>query len=256
MKKRVTAIIILGVAALCIIRFAVVNKQQESEYEKCRREYVNAKIKEQEKSMNLYCIQPGGEFSVKDSNASAKEESLSEQLSQEKQQLIDEVISKISIKQSVGLTKEEFVLKMEKLDEICGNNTIYLENADALFQMAQEEKCNEYLLPAICWLETVGGKCTHGDFNYYNASEVLTTEDGEPVMAFYDPDTKEPLWKNFESGEHCIQTFFEKFDLYYGSDTTLTQFCAKFAPNTAMHPHQAEDYAIRLYELMIEISNL
>lgn len=256
MKKRVTAIIILGVAALCIIRFAVVNKQQESEYEKCITEYVNAKIEEQEKSMNLYCIQPGGEFSVEDSNASAKEESLSEQLSQEEQQLIDEVISKILIKQSVGVTKEEFVSKMEKLDEICGNNTMYLENADALFQMAQEENYNEYLLPAICRLETVGGKCTHGDFNYYNAAEVLTTEDGELVRVLYNADTKEPLWKNYESGEDCIQAFFKKWNLYCESDTTLTQFCAKFAPNTAMHPHQAEYYAIRLYELMIEISNL
>lgn len=255
MKKRITAIIILGVAALCIIRFAVVNKQQESEYEKCITAYVNAKIEEQEKSINLYCIQPGGEFLREDSDASAKEESLLGELSQEEQQLIDEVISKISIKQSVGLTKEEFVSKMEKLDEICGNNTAFLENADALFQTAQEENCNEYLLPAIWRIETVGGKCTQGDFNYYNAAETITTEDGEVIMV-YDKDTKRPLWKNFKSGEDCVQTFFERLDLHYSSATTLTQFTAKFAPNTAIYPHQSEDYAIRLYELMIEISNL
>ncbi len=255
MKKRITAIIILGVAALCIIRFAVVKEQQKSEYEQCIMAYVNAKIEEQEKSMNLYCIQHGGEFSAEDSNENAKEESLSQQLSQEEQQLVDEVISKIPIKQSVGLTKEQFVSKMEKLDKILGNGTVYLENADALFQIAQEENCNEYLLPAIWWIETVGGKCTQGDFNYYNATETITTEDGEVIMV-YDKDTKKPIWKNFNSGEDCIQTFFESLDLNYKSATTLTQFSAKFAPNTAMYPHQAEDFAIRLYYTMIEISNL
>lgn len=251
MKKRITAIIILGVAALCIIRFAVVNKQQESEYEQYITAYVNAKIEEHEKKLNLYCIQPGGEFAAEDSDANAKEESLSQQLSQEEQQLIDEVISKISIKQSVGITKEEFVSKMKKLDEICGNDTVYLENADSLFQIAQEENCNEYVLPAIWRIETVGGKYSHGDFNYYNATETATTEDGEIIMV-YDKDTKRPLWKNFNSGEDCIQTFFD----HYGSATTLTQFSAIFAPNTAMYPHQAEDFAIRLYYAMIEISNL
>lgn len=255
MKKRITAIIILGVAALCIIRFAVVNKKQEFEYEQHVTDYVNAKIEEYEKNMNLYCVQLGGEFETEDSDANAKEESLSQQLSQEEQQLIDEVISKIPIKQSVGITKEEFVSKMKKLDEICGNDTVYLENADSLFQIAQEENCNEYVLPAIWWIETVGGKYTHGDFNYYNATETATTEDGEIIMV-YDKDTKKPLWKNFDSGENCIQTFFERLDSNYKLDTTLTQFSAKFAPNTAMYPHQAEEFAIKLYYAMIEISNL
>ena len=81
------------------------------------------------------------------------------------------------------------------------------------------------------------------------------TEEGKEITV-YDKDTKKPLWENFDSGEDCIESFFYRLDLNYKSATTLTEFTSIWAPNTALYPHQAEDYAISLYEAMTRISNL
>lgn len=260
MKKKATWAVGI-IAVLCIICFAVMSNRSN----KMVVEKVSPKPNVEGE---YYAHKAGGTFEKPQAFAKAEEssepenlwvdyepEAFSEKLSEEEQQLIDEVVSKISIRESVvGLTKEEFVRKMERLDDVC-NSSIFLENADNLFEMAKEEQCNAYLLPAIWWAETSGGKVVHGDFNYSNATKTKLTEEGEKIT-LYDKDTKKPLFENFESGEDCIEAFFYRLDLNYKSVTTLTEFTARYAPNTALYPCQAERYAIKLYEEMLKIGNL
>ncbi len=270
MKRKTTWATVGLIATLCIICFAIMsfrsNKVATAKVEPIELETISPKPNV---GGEHYVIKAGGSFrkpeALKKETGEISEtenlwvdfepEEVSEKLSEEEQLLIDEVVSKIPIRQSVeGLTKEEFVRKMERLDDFC-NSSIFLENADNLFKIAQEENCNEYLLPAIWWIETRGGNLTHGDFNYSNATKTKLTEEGKEITV-YDKDTKKPLWENFDSGEDCIESFFYRLDLNYKSATTLTEFTSIWAPNTALYPHQAEDYAISLYEAMTRISNL
>lgn len=267
MKKKATWATAGIIAVLCIICFAISfrNSKEVPKVLPLELETVSPKPNA---GGEYYAHKAGGSFKKPEALKKQLEEipepeslwvdyepeEVSDKLSEEEQMLIDEVVSKIPIRESVvGLTKEEFVRKMERLDDVC-QSSIFLENAESLFEMAQEEQCNEYFLPAIWWIETCGGKFVHGDFNYSNVIKTKLTEEGE--ITLYDKDTKKPLWENFESGEDCIETFFYRLDLNYKSATTLTEFTARWAPNTALHPHQAEYYAISLYENMLRISNL
>lgn len=184
-----------------------------------------------------------------------------EKLSKEEKQLIDEVVSKIPIRESVvGLTKEEFVRKMERLDDV-HNSSIFLKNAELFFEVANEEGYSEYFFPVIACQETVGGRFAKGDFNYWNALARNEEEaNTKKAIVYKDGEKTEKVfhWRNFESEEDCIREFFATVEEHrvYDSATTLTEFTSKWCPNTANHPHQAERYAIALYEQMLKISNL
>lgn len=261
MKKKAT--VAVGViATLFVICFAIISFKSHEEatakVEPIEMETISPKPNA---GSEHYAIKAGGPFGSEESInmenlwVDFEPEEVSEKLSEEEQLLIDEVVSKIPIRQSVeGLTKEEFVRKMERLDDLY-NSSIFSQNAEIFFDVAQEEGYNEYFFPANALIETSGGKFLHGDFNYCNMTQTVENEDGE-LMTVYKEGR--PLFRNFESGEECIREFFVKVNKYkeYNSDTTLTGFTAIWAPNTALHPHQAEYYAISLYEHMLQISNL
>ena len=112
----------------------------------------------------------------------------------------------------------------------------------------------------IVSVETVGGQFMKGDFNSWNA--IARNEEGTPVktIVYKDGERTEVIinWRNFESNEESIRAFFEtlKGCKTYDSVTTLTEFTAKFAPNTEKYPHMAELYAINLYGAMKRIEDL
>ncbi|MCI9000568.1 MAG: glucosaminidase domain-containing protein [Clostridia bacterium] len=199
------------------------------------------------------------EYAMKLNDTMQQIQEVIEPLSEEEQQLIDEVVSKISIRESV-ITKEEFVAKMEKLSAFYNDSPFFSENAELLFEIANEEGFNEYFFPAIAIQETVGGKFAKGDFNYWNAIGRKEEENAKKTVVYEDGERREKVfhWRNFESEEECIREFFatlKEHDIY-DSATTLTEFASIWAPNTASHPHQAEHYAISLYEVMKRIEDL
>lgn len=139
-------------------------------------------------------------------------------------------IQRIAIQESVGVPKEEFVSKMEKLGEMYGSD-VFQEQGETLFELAQDNGYNEYLLPAIMCIETLGGTRVKGDFNYWNSWNGW-------VINF----------TNFESPEESIETFFKILDTYYEGDN-LKEFGEKWAP-------EVEGYAVNVYKIMEQIKRL
>lgn len=276
MKKKLATATVGIIAVLCIICFAVMSNRSNkvTPEEVLSMEIERTEPKHKVADGEYYAHKTGGTFEkpqafAKEEKSSETEnlwvdyepEEFSEKLSEEEQQLIDEVVSKIPIRQSVvGLTKEEFVRKMERLDDVC-RSSFFQENAELLFEIAQEEGYSEYFFPAIAWQETVGEKFAKGDFNYWNALARNGEEENvQKAIVYKDGEKTERVfhWRNFESEEECIREFYATVEEHkiYDSATTLTQFTSIWIPNTVEHPHQSERYAIILYENMLQISNL
>lgn len=246
MKKKITSATIVLAALLAIVCFAVRYNCEQ------RRNACEKAVWETPTSTDFYCIQPGKEF---DSDVSSKrsnlwveyepDEEVSEELTEIEKGLIEK-LSKISIRESEGVTKEEFVTEIERWGSFY-NAPLFSENAELLFDIAQEKGYNEYVYPMLAMVESRGGRYLHGEFNSCNLTETIQKKDGTEITA-YDKETAKPIFRSFESDEECIREFFEILDgKPYESVTTLTEFTAIWAPNTAKYPHQAEQYAIKMW---------
>lgn len=251
MKRKNTLLAAIVLSAFFVIVCFAVRYEQNQEYEE-RLDYAKAvwetSVRVQPES--LYCRQPGGDFADAEagSKSSANTENLwvkyepnlkdLEELSEIDKYLIEK-LSKQSIRDSEGVTKEEFVTEIERWGSFY-NAPFFSENAELLFDIAQEESYNEYFYPMLAMVQTNGGRYVNGEFNSCNLIERIEKED--------DKETVKPSWRNFESDEECIREFFRILDgKPYESVTTLTEFTAIWAPNTEEHPCQAEQYAIKMW---------
>lgn len=222
MKKKITSATIVLAALFVIVCFAVRYEQNpRSEYEERLEAHEEA---------------------IRESPISTPAE---KELSETEKHLIEK-LSKKSIRESEGITKEEFVTEIERWGSFY-NAPLFSENAELLFDIAQEEGYNEYFYPMLAMLESRGGRYLHEEFNSCNLTETIEKKDGTVITA-YDKETAKPIFRSFESDEECIREFFEILDgKPYESVTTLTEFTAIWAPNTEKYPHQAEQYAIKMW---------
>lgn len=248
MKKRLTSATIVLAALFAIVCFAVSynHKQRPDAYAKA--------VWESPIKTKIYCIQLGKEFG---SDVRTKIESLRakcettrealEELSEVEKWLIEEVLSKILIRESEGVTKEEFVTEIERWGSFYGA-PLFSENAELLFDIAQEEGYNEYFYPMLAMVESNGGRYLQGEFNSCNLTERIDKKDGTEITV-YDKETGKPIFRSFKSDEECIREFFKILDgKPYESVTTLTEFTAIWAPNTEKYPHQAEQCALSMWQ--------
>lgn len=240
MKKKITSATILFAILMVIVCFAVMYDLEQRRYA-----YVWESAIRVPTGGFSYCIQPGGEFSEAGSDVSTKKGNLlveykpnqkvSEELTEIDKRLLEK-LSKISIRESEGVTREQFITEIESWGAFY-NAPLFSENVGVLFDVAQEEGYNEYFYPMLAMVETTGGKYQKGNFNTCNLTEKI---DGE--------ETVKAIWKNFESDEECIREFFRILDgKPYESVTTLTEFTAIWAPDTEKYPYQAEQYAIAMW---------
>lgn len=208
MKKRLTSATIVLAALLAIVCFAV--------------------MKEQSKKSSSYAavlgrigLEIGDQF-----------ESNSIQVIQRKQ-FFKEVVANKEIRESAGISYEEFLSKMEKLDEKY-DSEIFAENAEILFGATQKNGFTEYLIPTIFVIETFGGKRLKGEYNYWNAIERK-----EEHFEF----------RNFDSPEESIEALSDTLSKYYYNGTTIEDFVNVWSPDYV-------EYGISIYVTMEMIENL
>lgn len=139
----------------------------------------------------------------------------------------------VRIKGTTGVSKEEFVRKMEKLDENYKTDC-FSRNSEQLFTEAQQRGYNEYLGPALICIQTYESDLRHARNNLYN---IFQPSYGKVHMAEYDTE------------EECIENFFDILDVHYGNFTIM-----KFVETWT--PYEQEEYAINLYEKMVWIQGL
>ncbi|MCI8482647.1 MAG: hypothetical protein HFJ27_06375 [Clostridia bacterium] len=151
-----------------------------------------------------------------------------------------EEVSKTSIRETSGVTYEEFLSKMKKLDEIYSLEVFAL-NAQTFYELAIKGQWNEFLMPSIIAIET-NGKFLHGKYNLWNAIETK-----ENLIT----SKKEHIFRNFESYKESIEALYMVLEkpYYAGSNMNVIGFSDVWAPNTMM-------YAIALYKKMASIQSL
>lgn len=208
MKKRITSATIVLAALLAIVCFAVMKEQSKKSGS-----YVAV--------LGRIGLEIGDQF-----------ESNSIQVIQRKQ-FFKEVVANKEIRKSAGISYEEFLSKMEKLDEKY-DSEIFAENAEILFEATQKNGFTEYLIPTLFVIETSGGKRLKGEYNYWNG-----TERGEEHFQF----------RNFDSSVESIEALSYTLSKYYYNGTTIGDFVEVWSPGYA-------EYGISIYVTMEMIENL
>ncbi len=167
----------------------------------------------------------------------------------------------VSIKASTDVSAEEFKRKMEMLDEIYETDN-FSRNSEQFFSEAQERGYNEYLVPAIMCVETMGGKKVNKEehqYNYWNLigayfGEEIPTITGNIKNAYLETvDTTEleigVRILYFEKEEEAVHYMFDCLDNHYG-DVTIERFAEIWTS------YDSEEYATTVYEKMQEIEDL
>lgn len=246
MKKRITLTTIVLAALFAIVCFAVRYEQnrksayeqnQKSEYEEWLDAYMKCVEEELLKEENLYCIQHGGDFS----DAEAEAEAL-------RALFLEEVAANISLTEQMGLTYEEFLAKMEKLDETYNNSNYFSTNAEVMYEAAIEGGYRETLIPSIICLETAGATRMKGENNSWNAIErrnpfeyTETYEEWRRGIKFLD----------FDSSEDAISTLSRGLKETLLTGTTLKDFAKTWDLSV-----DSAAYAIHIYQQMQKIEDL
>lgn len=241
MKKKITSATIVLAALFAIVCFAVRYEQnQKSEYEEWLDAYTKA-VREtsvgEQQGGELYCLQYGGDFS----NAEAEAEAL-------RAWFLEEVASNISLTEAMGLTYEEFLTKMERLDETYNNSNYFSTNAEVMYEAAIEGGYRETLIPSIICLETAGATRMKGENNSWNA-----IERGNP----FEPTETYEEWRrgikfvDFDSSEDAISTLSCGLKETLLTGTTLKDFAETWDLSV-----DSAAYAIHIYQQMQKIENL
>lgn len=167
----------------------------------------------------------------------------------------------VSIKGTKSVSMEEFARKMEMLDEIYETDN-FSRNSEQFFSEAQERGYNEYLVPAVMCVETMGGKNVDEEehqYNYWNLigayfGKEIPTITGNSKNAYLETvDTTEleigvrTLY--FETEEEAVHCIFDTLDNHYGN-VTIERFAKIWTP------YEQEEYAATVYEKMQEIEDL
>ncbi len=172
--------------------------------------------------------------------------------------VICQIISKpwryVSIKSCVGVSEEEFMQKMEKLDEYY-NTTNFSENAKQLLNTAQEKGYNEYNAPAIMCIATNGGNETNGNYNYWPVNTIIDKRVEEILGG-----TKVSL--SFATPKVSIEYFFNVLEKC--GDVTYEEFSRKwlsigkvsYSPIREWKTNESDSYRKELYETVRWIKSL
>ncbi len=233
MKKKITAATIVLAALFAIVCFAVEYEQnQKSAYEQNRKS-------EYEEWLDAYA-KAVWETSVKDQT--------SEELEALREQFLEEVAANISLAEPMGLTYDEFLTKMERLDETYNNSNYFSTNAEVMYEAAIKGGYRETLIPSIICLETVGATRMRGENNSWNAIERRNP---------FEPTETYEEWRHgikfvdFDSSEDAIET------LSYGlKETLLTGTTLKDFAETWDLSVDSAAYAIHIYQQMQRIEDL
>lgn len=225
MKKKITSATIVLAALFAIVCFAVRYEQNpKSEYEEWLDAYAKALW---ESSVSEY------------PNAETKEV---------RKRFLEEVAANVSVTESMGLTYEEFLAKMEKLDEEYNNSNYFSINAKVMFEAATEGGYRETLIPSIICLETVGATRMKGENNSWNATERINSF--EPTET-YEEWRGRIKFTDFDSSEDAIESLSHSLETTMLTCTTLKDFAETW--DTGVDP---EVYAIHLYQQLQRIEDL
>ncbi len=220
MKKKISrGVVALLSATLLVICFAVAGRTQE----KVAEAPLISKISEtsEEEELDGYGSQLS---SMKCRNA-----------------ILRGALSKFSVRDSLGVTYEEFLSKMEKLDEMY-TSEVFVLNAQAFYEEAIMGQWNEMLMPSIIVIETGGGKFLRGKYNLWNAIE----REENPIT-----HKSKLVFRNFESYQKSIEALYRVLEkpYYAGSSMSVAQFTDVWAPDTVI-------YGINLYHTMKLLQSL
>lgn len=236
MKKKITSATIVLAALLAIVCFAVRYEQsQKSTYEQNRKS-------EYEEWLDAYA-KAVWETSVSDQT--------SEEVEAIRTQFLEEVAANISLAEPMGLTYEEFLAKMERLDETYNNSNYFSTNAEVMFEAAIEGGYRETLIPSIICLETAGATRMRGENNSWNAIErnfnMVSYEEVEVV-----PGTNNKFkFTDFDSSEESIETLSHDLKETLLTGATLKDFAETW--DTGVDP---EVYAIHLHQQLQRMEGL
>ncbi len=233
MKKKITSATIVLAALFAIVCFAVRYEQnQKSAYEQNQKS-------EYEEWLDAYA-KAVWETSVED-QTSEEPEAL-------RAQFLEEVAANISLAESMGLTYEEFLTKMEKLDETYNNSSYFSTNAEAMYEAAIEGGYRETLIPSIICLETAGATRMRGENNSWNAIE--RRNPFEPTE-IYEEWRRGIKFVDFDSSKDAIETLSHDLKETLLTGTTLKDFAKTW--DTGVDP---EVYAIHLHQQLQRMEDL
>lgn len=233
MKKKITSATIVLAALLAIVCFAVRYEQnQKSTYEQNRKS-------EYEEWLDAYA-KAVWETSVSDQT--------SEEVEAIRTQFLEEVAANISLAEPMGLTYEEFLAKMERLDETYNNSNYFSTNAEVMFEAAIEGGYRETLIPSIICLETAGATRMRGENNSWNAIE--RRNPFEPTE-IYEEWRRGIKFVDFDSSKDAIETLSHDLKETLLTGTTLKDFAKTW--DTGVDP---EVYAIHLHQQLQRMEDL
>lgn len=170
------------------------------------------------------------------------------------------VISKpwryVSIKKNTEVSKDDFMQKMEKLDEYY-STTNFSENAEQLLKTAQEKGYNEYIAPAIMCISTEANE--DRNYNYWQVNTLI-----DKRVEYMLGGTKISL--SFLTPETSIEYFFDVLEKWGDEKNEITyeEFSRKwisigkvsYSPIKEWKTIESDTYGKKLYEKVRWIKSL